>query len=130
MKTNLKKMALLIVSLFTISLITSSSITPGYDENGQDIDECSLYINICPEGYVCRNLPGSYICIGDGIELKGESSKPGVVAHVIYATCIGLDSFCKAKCDKCPRVYTSFTLGEAKNIFGICICGSTSFSAY
>lgn len=64
--------------LLLIDIIVTSSVEPGYDENGEDIDECALYES-CPEGYMC---------VGDGIELECDNSGSDFVVYVIYATCV------------------------------------------
>lgn len=72
----------------------------GYDENGQDIDECALYAP-CPEGYVCINLPGSYRCEALP-DFEGEAPSqptPGggtTPTHSIYAHCVGTSFPCSA----------------------------------
>jgi hypothetical protein len=39
-----------------------------------DVDECSLYGNVCPYNGVCVNTPGSYNCnCNPGTELRGRS---------------------------------------------------------
>ena len=55
MKTNLRKMILWTIALLAISIMTTSSVNPGYDEFGNDINECLE--DPCPEGYTCMNLP-------------------------------------------------------------------------
>ena len=59
MKTNLRKMILWTIALLAISIMTTSSVNPGYDEFGNDINECLE--DPCPEGYTCMNLPGSFL---------------------------------------------------------------------
>ena len=130
MKTRHEKNFLWVTMLLLIGIIATSSVEPGYDEYGNDIDECAHY-GACPAGYECRNLPGSYMCVGDGIELECDNSGSDLVVHVIYATCVGISNpICQAKCVRCPRVYKACILGRAENIHGTCVCGSTSFSAY
>lgn len=107
--------------------------TPGYDENGQDIDECALYAP-CPEGYICRNLPGSYICEAEpGFEGEVPSQpNPGggiTPTHSIFAHCVGTSLLCSALCQDCLRLYTSYALGKATNIQGTCLCGKKNFKA-
>ena len=50
MKTNLRKMILWTIALLAISIMTTSSVNPGYNEFGNDINECLE--DPCPEGYV------------------------------------------------------------------------------
>ena len=59
MKTNLRKMILWTIALLAISIMTTSSVNPGYNEFGNDINECLE--DPCPEGYTCMNLPGSFL---------------------------------------------------------------------
>lgn len=88
--------------LLLIGIVATSSVKPGYDENGEDIDECALY-EPCPEGYMCRNLLGSYLCEGSGM------------------------GTCTAVCHRCLRSYSAPVIGKAYLINGFCICGSMSF---
>lgn len=60
MNTQLLKQFSSILTLTLISLFFTSS-TPGYDENGNDIDECAVY-QPCPEGYTCLILL-EHICV-------------------------------------------------------------------
>ena len=53
---------------------------PGYDENGQDINECIQ--EPCPPEYICVNLPGSYICMNHYGEVGGE----GIIGYEINLT--------------------------------------------
>ena len=78
MKTNLRKMILWTIALLAISIMTTSSVNPGYDEFGNDINECLE--DPCPEGYTCMNLPGSFLWEapdGEIIEGDGDSSSKG-----------------------------------------------------
>ena len=68
-------MILWTIALLAISIMTTSSVNPGYnefgncigqascqksyDEFGNDINECLE--DPCPEGYTCMNLPGSFL---------------------------------------------------------------------
>ena len=61
MKTKLLKQISGCILLITVCLFFTSSITPGYDENGNDINECLN--DPCPDGFVCINTPGSYQCL-------------------------------------------------------------------
>ena len=47
-------MILWTIALLAISIMTTSSVNPGYDEFGNDINECLE--DPCPEGYTCMNL--------------------------------------------------------------------------
>ena len=49
-------MILWTIALLAISIMTTSSVNPGYDEF---INECLE--DPCPEGYTCMNLPGSFL---------------------------------------------------------------------
>ena len=82
MKTNLRKMILWTIALLAISIMTTSSVNPGYDEFGNDINECLE--DPCPEGYTCMNLPGSFLWEapdGEIIEGDGDSSSKGYKVH-------------------------------------------------
>ena len=48
MKTNLRKMILWTIALLAISIMTTSSVNPGYDEFGNEISELTIdeYKNI------------------------------------------------------------------------------------
>ena len=70
MKTNLRKMILWTIALLAISIMTTSSVNPGYDEFGNDINECLE--DPCPEGYTCMNLPGSFLWEAPDGELSKE----------------------------------------------------------
>jgi len=52
-------MILWTIALLAISIMTTSSVNPGYDEFGNDNNECLE--DPCPEGYTCMNLPGSFL---------------------------------------------------------------------
>ena len=52
-------MVLWTIALLAISIMTTSSVNPGYNEFGNDINECLE--DPCPEGYTCMNLPGSFL---------------------------------------------------------------------
>lgn len=70
MKHKTKRMALLGASMLAIGIIASASTEPGYDENGNDINECTFAP--CPSGYTCLNIPGSYLCQSpDGEIIEG-----------------------------------------------------------
>ena len=58
MKTLFKTFPTRIILFLSILLLTAST-TPGYDENGKDINEC-MEIGACPDGYTCINTPGSF----------------------------------------------------------------------
>ena len=82
MKTNLRKMILWTIALLAISIMTTSSVNPGYNEFGNDINECLE--DPCPEGYTCMNLPGSFLWEapdGEIIEGDGDSSSKGYKVH-------------------------------------------------
>lgn len=68
--------------------MTTSSVNPGYDEFGNDINECEQ--DPCPEGYTCINLPGSFLCEGVDIEFTLEDiTDPGFgLYHYVYGYCI------------------------------------------
>lgn len=129
MKTRHGKNFLWITMLLLIGIVATSSVKPGYDENGEDINECALY-NPCPEGYMCKNLLGSYLCEGLDIELDlCESSASGSgFAYCVYGKCIGINGFCEAKCVSCWRRYRAL-IGKAYDVNGVCICGGTNFIA-
>lgn len=113
--------------LLLIGIVATSSVKPGYDENGEDIDECALY-EPCPEGYMCRNLLGSYLCEGSGMGSE-NLTLDDVAAGGIYsvsAECSGLGT-CTAVCHRCLRSYSAPVIGKAYLINGFCICGSMSF---
>lgn len=77
MKTHFLKTTLWSSLLMASSFLFSSSGTPGYDESGNDIDECQEAP--CPYEYTCINIQGSFFCIspeGEVIE-GGSSSKEG-----------------------------------------------------
>ena len=126
MKTLFKTFSAGIVLSLSILLLTAST-TPGYDENGKDINEC-LEIGTCPEGYTCINTPGSYLCEGENINFEiGETSTPSAGQYYfVIGTCIGVKGICSAQCTNCNRIYSAL-LGKAYNVSGICVCGETTF---
>lgn len=146
----MKKQLLVILALF-VSVICFTSANPsnvstrsiadmtllnppGYDINGQDIDECSVYAP-CPEGYTCKNLPGSFVCEaspGYEGETGGGTTRPdiGNNHYSVTAECVGTAGECKAKCKKCCSIYTAFQSGTAINITGTCQCGNRSFNSF
>lgn len=129
MKNSMKQIAVLAVLLATALCFTSSS-EPGYDENGQDINEC-MTDGACPEGYECRNLPGSFQCIPipgitDPFELQGAGT--GLIYYVT-GQCVGLFSPCMAECTQCGRDYKGSPIGKARNVMGTCICGGHNFNS-
>lgn len=85
-KMNLKKHA---INLLAGSLIFISAGVPGYDHNGNDIDECQD--NPCPPAYFCRNVPGSYFClhIDENGDVVAEEGGNTVAANYILH-----DGFC------------------------------------
>lgn len=127
MKNSMRQIAVLAVLLVAALCFTSSS-EPGYDENGQDINECATYPDLCPEGYECWNLPGSYMCVGNSpFQLQGSGT--GLIYYV-YGQCVGMDGPCVAQCTKCTRLYQGSLIGEARNVSGTCICGGHEFKPY
>ena len=44
MKTNLRKMILWTIALLAISIMTTSSVNPGYNEFGNDINEWKILV--------------------------------------------------------------------------------------
>ena len=136
MKNSMKQIAVLAVLLVAALCFTSSS-EPGYDENGQDIDECATILDICPEGYRCLNLPGSYLCealpgteVPDQPDLKLtiEGNYSGLF-YSVRAKCTGLGS-CTAVCTNCLKSYSYHVIGKAHSINGFCVCGSISFRGF
>lgn len=124
MKNLMKQIAVLAVLLATALCFTSSS-EPGYDENGQDINECAKYPDLCPEGYECLNLPGSYMCVGNSpFQLQGSGA--GLIYYV-YGQCGGIIGKCKAECTHCGRKYSASVTGHAYNVMGTCVCGEHEF---
>lgn len=116
---------------------TLTSTMPGYSENGQDINECSLYTDVCPEGYSCINLPGSYICEAmPGFEGETPDPNPGgsiiipPKSHSILAICVGPTPLCAAICTNCMTLYASYALGIPTKIIGICTCNNTIFKPF
>lgn len=130
MHTQLLKQFSSILTLTLISLFFTSS-TPGYDENGNDIDECAVY-QPCPEGYTCLNTPGAYLCQPlEGYELEDELvlQEPSAGFYCISASCTDL-GFCQAQCTKCGRIYAAAVWGKPTIIIGICKCSSIHFKPY
>ena len=74
MKTFSKQLKVMI-TLVTSVVCLMALKAPGYDENGQDINECLEAP--CPEGYTCLNLPGSYLCEAPDGEIIGGSTTGG-----------------------------------------------------
>lgn len=125
---HLLKLFVINATLVMYALCFISSTTPGYDENNNDINEC-VTPGACPEGYECINLPGSYLCKGEGLlEIEGEIQSPGQY-YEVKAQCIA-DGLCSAQCNYCYRMYTARVMGKAVDIHGICICGHTSFGGF
>ena len=127
MKNSMKQIAVLAVLLVAALCFTSSS-EPGYDENGQDINECAMHSNICPEGYECWNLPGSYMCVGNiPFQLQGSGSS---LIYYVSGQCGGLLGDCEVECTHCYRKYSASVTGQAYNIIGTCVCGEHDFRPY
>ena len=125
MKTLFKSFPTRIILFLSILLLTAST-TPGYDENGKDINEC-MEIGACPDGYTCINTPGSFYCEGEGIETEMTTDK--IINEDFYkvkAKCTGL-RISKVACTQCPRTYSTTVVGKACAISGFCVCGSISF---
>ena len=80
MKTHFFKTILWSFLLIASSFLFSSSGTPGYDEFGNDIDECALYVP-CPDGYTCINTMGSYLCYSPDGEVTGGGTEKGYKIH-------------------------------------------------
>nr|WP_306448244.1 calcium-binding EGF-like domain-containing protein [Odoribacter splanchnicus] len=132
MKHLIRQMSGLTVLVTIVFCLTSSSI-PGYDENGNDIDECQLYAP-CPDGYLCLNIQGSYLCealpgvdeeTGPKLNLHLDNSSSGLFYRV-EARCTSLGN-CTAICNRCYKSYSYPTIGRAHSISGFCVCGSLSF---
>ena len=74
-------MILWTIALLAISIMTTSSVNPGYDEFGNDINECLE--DPCPEGYTC--YLGKFFCEkapdGEIIEGDGDSSSKDYKVH-------------------------------------------------
>lgn len=71
-----------LISLLAGSLIFINAGLPGYDNNGNDIDECQ-YFGTCPPGYTCQNTPGSFLCISHETgEMTGGGSWGG--AYIMH----------------------------------------------
>ena len=105
MKHKTKRMALLGASMLAVGIIASAFTEPGYDENGNDINECVF--EPCPYGYTCLNIPGSYLCQSPDGEIveggtggssgykihKGHCSFRGTVDAYGYVTMFGIKKF-------------------------------------
>lgn len=73
MKALINRLLASVMLLLVVVCLTASS-TPGYDDNGLDIDECQIP-GSCPFEYTCINTPGGYYCISpDGEVIEGGSS--------------------------------------------------------
>lgn len=128
MKNSMKQIAVLAVLLATALCFTSSS-EPGYDENGQDINEC-MTGKACPERYTCINLPGSYLCEPIPGIVNPFSLKNGAGAiYYLWGSCGGLQYDCEARCTQCYREYYGGPIGRAYALMGKCVCGCKSFEA-
>lgn len=127
MKNSMRQIAVL-TALLVAALCFTSSSEPGYDENGQDINECAMYPDLCPEGYECWNLPGSYMCVGNSpFQLQGSGSS---LIYYVSGQCGGLLGDCEVECTHCYRKYSASVTGQAYNIIGTCVCGEHDFRPY
>lgn len=50
-----------------------------------NINECQLAYDVCPDGFICRDLEGSYECLRDLRPLY--ISLPTIVATIIFLVC-------------------------------------------
>ena len=124
MKNSMKQIAVLAVLLATALCFTSSS-EPGYDENGQDINEC-MTDGACPEGYTCINLPGSYLCEGSS-PFQLEKGNGSGLFYYVTGGCAGILGICWAECTKCHSTYVAAVSGQAYDVRGYCFCGNKTF---
>lgn len=70
MKSLINRLLASVILLLVVVCLTASS-TPGYDDNGLDIDECQIP-GSCPFEYTCINTPGGYYCISPMEKLLKE----------------------------------------------------------
>jgi hypothetical protein len=108
--------------------VAPGGVDPSTYTGCADVDECTVYTDICGAGIECTNTIGSYTCGNDpgtGETDPGTGgTDPGTGEHIPTNNCAGLGSICDhASCDdevvpQCSR--TSCTMscsnGEAINI--------------